>query len=354
MKVTVSNFQSLRLVELEVKGLTVVVGPSNVGKSALIRALSSVYFGRPGDYFITLGEKLTSVKSEGTPTSMGGREINLEWRKGTGENKFIINGETYDKVGTETPVPIQAAGFKDIAVGNEYLRPQVHGQMDRVFILDRAGSFIHDAVAQSSRLSVLLKADRNCSSDLKRNKALLKVRIDDLDKAREKLTSMEPIKELHARVMDLKEKTAQIKKTANRLTDLREMAKARKTFKEVTALSLPDRTDIPQDLGARAIEVAKLAAERKIYLSLPSLPPTKELDLAGLEGIARDLPTIRQLAEERKKLVTAVQASEASLRSATTEEELVQAELDTILAGIKICPVCERPMETQSASVHSH
>ncbi len=39
VKVRVKNFQSIREAEVEVKGLTVITGPNNSGKTAFMRAV---------------------------------------------------------------------------------------------------------------------------------------------------------------------------------------------------------------------------------------------------------------------------------------------------------------------------
>ena len=43
MKVHIQNYQSLKDVEFEVKGLTVITGQNNTGKSACARALCGVF-----------------------------------------------------------------------------------------------------------------------------------------------------------------------------------------------------------------------------------------------------------------------------------------------------------------------
>src|SRR5688572_7680246 len=71
MHLTVTDFQSLGRVEVEVSGLTVLVGPSNRGKSALIRALEAVLFNKPGDAFVRHGKKKAVVELLDVPTADG-------------------------------------------------------------------------------------------------------------------------------------------------------------------------------------------------------------------------------------------------------------------------------------------
>ena len=62
MKVEIKNYQSIVSQTLEVEGLTVVVGKSNVGKSALLRSISASWFGQSGDYFIRDGTPNCEVR----------------------------------------------------------------------------------------------------------------------------------------------------------------------------------------------------------------------------------------------------------------------------------------------------
>jgi len=345
MKVQISNFQPYGLVELDVKGLTVIVGPSNVGKSALIRAVSSALFGRAGDFFVRKDQRFSSVKVTDAPT-ISDKRINIEWQKGQGVNKFIINDDTYDKVGTSVPIPVQFAGYKDVQIGEEYIRPQVSDQWDRVFLLDRPGSFTHDVIAQASRLSVLLKADRACASELKRQKSILKIRQADLEASSKTLEEMEPIKEFYVRVQVLKQKSESLTRLDERIEDLKEMAASRERLLPISQLKSPERVStISLNFGATLLEVIPLALERLKYQGLPFIPAPRQLDLSTVTDFLSRIPEIKTLSTDRSSAIGKIQERDSALRSIKTEIEMVQANLDTILAEIKVCPVCERPME---------
>src|SRR6187551_1753821 len=102
MKVTVRNFQSLGDVTLDASGLTVVVGRSNLGKSALIRAMTGALFNRPGEAFVRIGKTHAEVSLTDLPTVLKG-PLNVEWTKGHNLNEFHVNGKDYKKVGQDAP-----------------------------------------------------------------------------------------------------------------------------------------------------------------------------------------------------------------------------------------------------------
>ena len=64
MKIQVKNFQSIKKAEVEVKGLTVITGPNNIGKSALARAISGVFSNLKGNSFVRKGESHCEVEVE--------------------------------------------------------------------------------------------------------------------------------------------------------------------------------------------------------------------------------------------------------------------------------------------------
>ena len=54
LKVTVEDFQSIDKAELEVSGFTCLTGKSNIGKSALLRALNAAMKNLPANSFIIM------------------------------------------------------------------------------------------------------------------------------------------------------------------------------------------------------------------------------------------------------------------------------------------------------------
>lgn len=354
MRARIFNFQSLAQVDIKIEGLTVIVGPSDIGKSALIRAISAALYGMPGEYFIRAGTTETVVALDGVPKVNGGT-LDVEWHKGKGINYFVIDGEKYDKVARETPAHLPIAGYKELQINDEYIRPQISEQHDRMFLLDRSGAFVHDVIAQASRLSVLLRADKACATDLKRQKTYSKVRLDDLEAAEKKLEGMQPIRELHSRVQLLKPKLQQMKTLAQRIENLKALANDRKVLKELKKLEVPavDRSEYETFLKTVPVleEVRQLAANRRIFTQLPAeIPSAKPYDFDGIEQLMGTLVEAKVHASERKKVYKEYVDARSAHKSIVQDGESIQAELDELLASIEICPVCERPMPHEDSS----
>ena len=123
-KLILHNFQSHKHSELDFDpGVNVIVGPSDSGKTALIRALRWLVWGRPlGDSFIRHGRPLcrVSVEIDGTP-------VIREKTKG-GETSYQFQDRGYTALRTE--VPEQIRSFLNLGETN------LQQQLDRPFLLD--------------------------------------------------------------------------------------------------------------------------------------------------------------------------------------------------------------------------
>ena len=96
LKLTIDNFQSIEHAQLEfVPGINIIVGQSNSGKTAILRAISALLTNPSyGKTFIKHNETKATVKCE-----YGG--VSCSWSKSAkGGTVYNVNGEEYSKVGT--------------------------------------------------------------------------------------------------------------------------------------------------------------------------------------------------------------------------------------------------------------
>ncbi len=91
-------------------GLTVLVGPNNCGKSAVVSALLSVCGETDSNYMVRHGEKLASVTVE---TDDG---HTIVWRRKKGSASYVIDGVEISRIGRGGP-PF-AAGSRTGASGS--------------------------------------------------------------------------------------------------------------------------------------------------------------------------------------------------------------------------------------------
>jgi len=100
-RLRIKNFQNHKKIDIEFdKGVTTIIGPSDAGKSALLRALSWVVFNRPvGTEFIREGQKGCTVRIE-----TSSHKITRTRGK---ENTYHLDGKEYRAFGNDVPESIQ-------------------------------------------------------------------------------------------------------------------------------------------------------------------------------------------------------------------------------------------------------
>lgn len=103
--VAIENFQSLENINFILhEGLNVIVGPSDIGKSAVLRAIMSAVRSSSGDKFITNGKASTRVCLEFD-------DLDLKWSKSrkSGAKYELNNSEIFEKFGSNFPSDIEDA-----------------------------------------------------------------------------------------------------------------------------------------------------------------------------------------------------------------------------------------------------
>lgn len=172
--ISVRNFQSIEHSAIEVDGFTVVTGPNNSGKTALMRAVRGVFTNAKGTSFVRYGTDACEVAVE---FDDGQRVV---WEKGKLTNRYTVNGKILDKVGSGVPPEVEALGIFPITAGNQLVWPQIAPQFTgQVFLLDQSGSVLAEALSDVERVGKLSRALKASDSDKRQAVSELKVRRSD-------------------------------------------------------------------------------------------------------------------------------------------------------------------------------
>ena len=173
-KVKIKDFQSIEKADLEISGFTVITGKNNSGKSAVQRAIRGVFQNTRGHAFVRHGKP----HSEVSVSFEDGNEVT--WLKGKKENKYIINGKEFDKVGSGTPEELDDFMVQPITAGGREIwsqfAPQFTGQ---VFLLSETGSVLAEAISDVERVQTLNNAMKQSERDKRAANSTLKVRKKD-------------------------------------------------------------------------------------------------------------------------------------------------------------------------------
>lgn len=188
--VEIQNFQSIEKVKLRIEGFTVLVGQSNIGKSAVVRAIRCALTGAAGTDFVRHGDMCTRrIKGNKkcrcqTTVMLETSKMKVTWEKGDAVNQYTVtqDGEEvlYTAVDRGTP-EFLTPEFSPFKIGSS--APdliQVSEQFRPIFLLDQSGPATADVLSDVARLDHINKAIGMVNKDRKSAVATRKVREKDV------------------------------------------------------------------------------------------------------------------------------------------------------------------------------
>ena len=131
MRLSGKNFQSWAEFDIEIEGLTVVTGPSDVGKSALFRALKGVVRNELPAEFVRNGQD----EPMEVVLDIGGHKINAR-RKRKGSTTYVIDGQDFAKLAGGVPDQLKDLKFGEVVIGDFDFDPIFGRQNSAQFLID--------------------------------------------------------------------------------------------------------------------------------------------------------------------------------------------------------------------------
>jgi DNA repair ATPase RecN len=132
MEFSGNNFQSWPDFKLEISGLTVVIGPSNLGKSAIFRALKGLLRNEISERAVRNGQK-NPIKLS---LQVGKHNITAT-RSKSDSSAYVIDGEEFLKLAGAIPEEVKKLGYGEIKVGEFTVDPIFASQNEPQFLLDK-------------------------------------------------------------------------------------------------------------------------------------------------------------------------------------------------------------------------
>jgi hypothetical protein len=188
IRIEIRNFQSIEHADIQVRGFTALVGRSNIGKSAIVRAVESALTGASGTSFVRHGPTCARrIKGKTckcfASVHITGDGFDLLWEKGDGVNRYKYNGMDYDAVARGFPEFLKP-DFTPVKIGDHQTVIQVAPQWEPIFLLNATGGTVADVLSDVARLDRINVAMRLSEKDRKAAMATLKVRHEDADRLR--------------------------------------------------------------------------------------------------------------------------------------------------------------------------
>jgi len=286
LKVKISNFQSIYDAYIEVEGLTVVTGPSDMGKSALIRAVEAALFHRSGDSFVSHGEDYSTVML----SWKGDKPFSIVWRKGEKPgrgvrpekvNEFVVDGALLMKVGRAQPQEIADLGFRSVDFDGLKIALQVRrqrgvalrGRTYAPFVVGFSPSDAEKVLSRMVQSDVYSMASRFASQDLSRARSRLSSIVEELTVAAEELRLFLPLKDIEQEWEDIEEIRAEVREGLTVFLQLE--VKSKKYFALLDLPGDPPEMEEPPPLG-NYLPLTSLSVRLTPLLDLPEDPPEME------------------------------------------------------------------------------
>lgn len=299
-RVRISNFQSLKTAELELGRVTVVIGPSNSGKSAVLRSIGMVAhnIGSPKDV-VTHGATATAV-------SLTVDDRVVEITRGKSRSTYAIDGDEYPKAGTTVPEKV-AEILRFVEIEGEDLNYTT--QFDLPLLLGAPPTTAAKVLGDLTNVTRIFDAVREANRRLLEVNKVLKVRQVDRDRLVEEVQKYRTLPAEIASVESARALLALAKETDH---------KAQGLLANITV-----------------VEQATLLAER-----LRAEPEVTVPDVDKLVGKLHRVQAIQAVVQNVKSYAELAETARADVARIEQEIANTDVEFHTMLKEAGTCPLC--------------
>ncbi len=331
----IQNFQCHSKLQIDLDPhVTTIIGSSDAGKSAIIRALKWLCTNRPGgEAFIRDGESTASV-------GLIVDDHKIIRKRGRSKNLYRVDSQTFKAFGSEVPVPV--ADLLNLSSLN------FQDQHDAPFWFGETPGQVSRELNRIVDLGTIDRAMTNIASKLRSEQATASVigeRLEQATAEEKRLAWVEKVDESLSRVEDLEKQ--------HRSVVSRKALVARLLEESVTHASLRDRAagvlrvvSVAVQQGSRAIHlrnrIKSLGNWMELVLHQQSILERGAPDITRLRGAAQSYVTIHQEVSDLSTFLEELEdfetkASEKSREYSRAEKQLTKEVGET-------CPICKRPM----------
>jgi len=293
--VRVQNFQSILDQTVVVDGFTVITGPNNSGKTALLRAIQGVFTNAPAGPLVRHGASHLTVDID------FGDGNRVRWEKGEKINRYTVNGKLLDNVGRGVPPEVAALGLSEIKAGSDRLWPNFAQQFGGVlFLVDRPGSVVAEALSDVDKVGRLTDALRAAESDKRSVLSDLKIRRKDAEDLKKQasqydgldnlLTQISEVEELRSALEDIQKKVGFMEQLQSRISSQKDTVLRLSPVAGYRAPEYQSAEDLRKSIGSLAVLQSSIATHKRDLSRLkPVLGFALPKDPSPIHEIKRDL-----------------------------------------------------------------
>jgi len=305
INIEVKGFQSAEDIKFVIDGFTAIVGRSNIGKSALVRALKCALTNAEGVSFVRHGPDCArTLRGAKTCKCFASVHIvtegfDLLWEKGDAVNRYIFNEALYDHPGKGLPEFLASSGLSPVKVGDDASCIQISDQFYPIFLLNKSGGIVAETISDVSKLTRVNKATKLVEKDRRDIQSTKKVREADVDKLRIRLCAYEGLDAALQRAVEVESQFGVIEAKESRLEAIKGYISKIQTLglkirglTSVVSVVVPE-TDTIEQLSPKVEQLSRFADEYG----------RRSLDVANLEWVeGLEVPEAEPLSESGVRL----------------------------------------------------
>lgn len=336
-KLIINNFQCHRKLVLDFdEHITTIVGSSDHGKSASLRALYYLCTNSPsGVAFIRHGASDTKIHLK-----LSGSSIKRH-RSRESTNLYILDGKSFTAL--RSNVPEEIAFLLNIIPDINFQR-----QQDPPFWFSKTPGEVSRELNQIINLGLIDKTLSNLASNLRQARATVSVSQDRLDKAKENRIKLRWVKEVHEDLVQLESQNSCVEELAQKLARIAGLEAEASRLKDVGMDALSVAQDAEKCIAlwqdALALE-GRLSTLSEAITSYQNLESKIKSDISS-----QDISNLEDAYEKYESLRIRLAKIDAAIREMQeAEENLCRARRSASESEKKIqnlnCPLCGQKME---------
>jgi DNA repair ATPase RecN len=310
INIEVKGFQSAEDVKFVIDGFTAIVGRSNIGKSALVRALKCALTNAEGVSFVRHGPECARVL-RGVKTCKCFASVHivtegfdLLWEKGDSVYRYTFNKSEYDHPGKGIPEFLANNGLAPVRVGDGAGCIQISNQFYPIFLLDQSGGVVAETISDVSKLTRINKATKLVEKDRRDLQATKKVREKDFDNLRLRLCTYEGLDVALQKVNGVEGQFEVIEASESRLgvikgyiSKITTLGLKIKGLVGVVSVVVPD-TEALEQLGPKVETLSRLTGEYDHRLSdVSDLEWVEDLEVPDATSVSEFGARLKQVSE---------------------------------------------------------
>lgn len=334
-----SNFEGHKDTEITLdKGLNMVTGTSDAGKSSVVRAIKWVAENKPsGDSFRSHWGGNTSVAVVFNTGDC------VERTKTNNENLYLVNGTEYKGFGTRVPGPVKKMfGFSDLSIQNQH---------DPHFMLTISSGKRIEKLNETVDLELIDKASkisRKKLRDSKRKKDELEEEIENIDS---RLSGFAPVEKAMSLTNEARRSDTVATSAGRKIDELEEYVesfnKINKVFGKIERVvnNTTKTTDkIKEKMKMVSLTVTKIHGLEDIVDKAENIDTSlEEYDSDVVEKIVSKYNKLHQKMKEREHTLDEVE--KLTKKSFDYEHKLNKLddeieEIEEEIGGLSVCPFC--------------